>query len=138
MRFAYADPPYIGQARKHYKSVEEVYSMTPLRIYIAGPLTATPESSRERNVAAAMVAAEGLLAKGHYPFIPHLTHFYDLLLPGLSYAQYLSWDKAWLDVSDALFFLGHSPGADKELRWAEKRGIPVYHNLQDVPESVLV
>ena len=40
----------------------------------------------------------------------------------------------WLDVCDALFFIGESPGANNELKIAREKGLTIYMKLEEVPE----
>jgi hypothetical protein len=108
-----------------------------LRIYIAGPYTAdTPERIR-RNVNVALDAAITLYFKGHFPFVPHLTHFVDERGKEtgrrLAWEDYIRWDTAWLEVSDALLYLGSSRGADIELEEAKRRGKRIFYSLQEIP-----
>jgi hypothetical protein len=76
--------------------------------------------------------------RGHYPFIPHLTHFVDLYSGDMSefnleYEDYMEWDLAFLEVCDALLYLDPSPGADRELQKAEEMGIPAYGSVHEIP-----
>ena len=109
--------------------------LTPLRIYVAGPYTASTTVDIERNVAAAIDAGLHLWKEGHFPYIPHLTHFIDLRaaevnLP-MSYEEYLAWDLEWLKVCDAFLYLGSSRGADLELETARKIGLVIFRALAD-------
>jgi len=78
-----------------------------------------------------------LWKKGHYPYIPHLTHFIDLRAREkgikMTWEEYIEWDKAWLEVCDALLFLDNSKGAKKELEYAKKLGKIIYHSTDEVP-----
>lgn len=108
-----------------------------LRIYIAGPYTAESEIQIRQNVMKALDVGLILWKKGHYPYIPHLTHFVDLRaqesgIP-MKWEEYIEWDKAWLEVCDALLFLGNSKGAWKELEYAKKLGKTVYYDVDNVP-----
>lgn len=111
--------------------------MTRLKIYVAGPYTAPDDAAVEANVRKAIDAGIAILKRGHYPFIPHLTHFVDKrsaeVKAGLRWEDYLVWDRAWLEDCDALLFLGHSTGADLELRWAEEAGKTVFRTLSEIP-----
>jgi hypothetical protein len=110
-----------------------------LRIYVAGPYTAeTPERIR-RNVNVAMDVAIALYSRGHFPFVPHLTHFVDERAREtghtLAWDDYIRWDTAWLEVCDALLFLGSSRGADYELAVAKRLGKQVFYSLDEVPAA---
>lgn len=108
-----------------------------LRIYIAGPYGAATHEERERNVRRAIDVGIILLRKGHIPFIPHLTHYVDLrateIKELLTWHDYIKWDLGWLAVSDALLFLGSSPGADIEYEQAKVSGKIIFHSLDEIP-----
>lgn len=114
-------------------------SCGPLKIYIAGPYTADTEFLRLRNVNAAIDVAFQLFSKGHYPYIPHLTHFIDLRASEigrfLSWEDYIKWDLPWVEVCDALFYLSPSRGADLELERARQLGRRVFYSIDEVPEA---
>lgn len=109
----------------------------PLRIYIAGPYTACTKWNIERNVRTAIDVGIALFKKGHFPFIPHLTHYVDIRAYNtgfpITWKEYMARDLAWLEVADALFFVGESKGADMELEAARALGINIYYTLSEVP-----
>lgn len=110
-----------------------------MKIYIAGPYTAsTPELVR-RNVDIAIDAGLKVWKKGHVPFIPHLTHFVDerAVATGvpMQYDEYLAWDTQWLEGCDAILYLSSSRGADLELQNAKQLGLTIYWSVDDVPEG---
>jgi hypothetical protein len=109
-----------------------------LKIYIAGPYTADTEFLRVRNVNAAIDVAFQLFSKGHYPYIPHLTHFIDLRANEigrfLTWEDYIKWDLPWIEVCDALLYLSPSRGADLELERARLLGRQVFYSVDEVPE----
>lgn len=99
-------------------------------IYIAGPYSAGSESA---NVRAALAAADKLWDAGLVPFVPHLSHFWDMISPGRSYQQWMDWCLAWVDTCDGVLRLpGESPGADAECAFAGTKGIPVFHSVDEV------
>jgi hypothetical protein len=107
------------------------------KIYVAGPYSSPDAATRRANVDRAVEVSIQLLLRGHYPFVPHLTHFVDewAQLSGieLTWEDYIAWDVVWLRECDALFYLGRSKGADLERRIAEHLGIPVFYAIEDVP-----
>lgn len=109
------------------------------KVYIAGPYTAPDPATRQENVDAAVEVAVRLLKRGHFPFIPHLTHYVDEWTKGtefvLEWEDYIAWDLVWLHECDALFYLGPSRGSDLERSVAERLGKPIYCSLLDVPEG---
>ena len=50
-----------------------------MKIYIAGPYTGDTPKEIEENVRKAMEAGLKIWKKGHFPYIPHLTHWLDIL-----------------------------------------------------------
>lgn len=109
----------------------------PLRIYVAGPYTASSEKETSRNVDMAIDAALALYKKGHFPYVPHLTHFIDERARRsgveMAWEDYVfRWDSAWLELCDALLFLGDSPGARKELELAQRLGKKIFYSLDEI------
>ena len=52
----------------------------------------------------------------------------------LDYEHYLGWDFAFLEVCEALLFLGSSPGADRERAHAEALGIPIFESVEGIDQ----
>ena len=48
-----------------------------LKIYIAAPYSAETEEERRKNTEVVIDAALALFQEGHFPYIPHLTHWVD-------------------------------------------------------------
>lgn len=108
-----------------------------MHIYVAGPYSADNTRSVEQNVSNAIVAGVEILRKGHYPYIPHLTHYVDKEKKkslNLSWEDHLDWGLAWLDKCDAILFLATSRGASIELDYAKGKGLRVFRTIHDVPE----
>jgi hypothetical protein len=103
-----------------------------MRIYIAAPYT---KGDQVLNMRAAIDAAEALVAKGHTPFIPHLSAFWHLVAPhpvGFWYA----YDLEWLSVCDAVLRLrGESIGADAEVITAKRMGKVVFTDIANTPDA---
>ena len=108
-----------------------------MRIYVAGPYTAPTQKGLEANATRAIDAGIALFRKGHYPYVPHLTHFVDLrakqLGIKLGWADYIAWDVPWLKLCDALLYLGKSKGADLELDEARKLKKRIFFSVSEVP-----
>jgi hypothetical protein len=105
--------------------------MKPLKIYIAGPYTKGDVALNVRNA----VYAGNLVAHfGHFPFIPHLSHFWHMLTPHEDIEFWYKQDIEWLKVCDALLRIeGESKGADEEERIAREMGIPIYYSVFEIP-----
>jgi hypothetical protein len=106
----------------------------PLRIYIAGPYSAdTPKGVRQNVLRASRVAQE-LCARGHIPFCPH-SHSHGWEADGrLIYGDFMRVALMWLSQCEAVYFIGPSPGANRELEVAQNLGFPVYRSLDEVPK----
>lgn len=113
--------------------------MSALRVYIAGPYSADTAEEREQNVERAIDVGLQLIRKGHAPFIPHLTHYVDLraihLGESLTWHDYIAWDLSWLEVCDALLFLGSSPGAELERDRAKALGKLIFRSVDEIPSA---
>ncbi len=109
----------------------------PLRIYVAGPYSADGPAQTEKNVEKAIDAGLEVYRKGHFPFIPHLTHFVELRAQAtrknMKYEDYLNWDRSWQAKTDAFLHLAGSPGADKELQYAKSKGQRIFTSLEQIP-----
>ena len=100
-----------------------------MRIYVAGPIE---KGHQFENVAKAIHIADELFLLGCVPFIPHLNCFWDMLHPHVR-STWLRYDRAWIDVCDALYRIeGDSAGSDEEVEYALKIGIPVFYSLKEV------
>ena len=112
-----------------------------LKIYIAGPYTAETEEQRLINVQAAIDISFILFNRGHFPYVPHLTHYIDLRANAighqLTWEDYMKWDTPWLKACDALFYLSSSRGVDIELQVAKELGKQIFYSLDDVPNVIL-
>lgn len=96
-----------------------------MKVYIAGPYS----SDHAAGVRNAISAGNQVRDMGHTPFIPHLTHFWDLLFPR-EYEDWLDYDMEWLAECDVLIRLpGDSEGANGEVTRAFQLRIPVVWGL---------
>ena len=110
-----------------------------MTIYVAGPYTGSTEGEVWEHVTSAIDAGIAIYTRGHYPYVPHLTHFVEersrQVGAGLRWEDYLHWDHAWLGHCDALLYLGSSRGADLELSWAEELGLEIFRSIDEIPQS---
>jgi hypothetical protein len=109
----------------------------PLHIYIAGPYTAQGKNGPAANTKRAIDAGIAVFLRGHHPYIPHLTHYVDLrarqIGRKLTWSDYMTWDLPWLDLCDALLYLGKSRGADVELKRAARLKKKIFFTLSEIP-----
>ena len=69
--------------------------MKSMKIYVAGPYTGSTLEEIEENVQRAMEVGLKIWKKGHFPYIPHLTHWPDLRaqeqgIP-MDWTDYMGW-----------------------------------------------
>jgi hypothetical protein len=109
------------------------------RIYVAAPYSAPTEAERLENVRRACQAGALLIAKGHVPFIPHLSHYTDEIARALGieipYEEWMTQDEHWLLLCDALLYLAPSPGADRELHTSQWLGKTIFRSVAEVPSA---
>ena len=109
----------------------------PLKIYIAGPYSAETAEQRLKNVNIAIDAGIAVYFKGHFPYVPHLTHFVDDRANEtgitMKWEDYIRWDMPWVEVCDALLYLRSSRGADLELEAAKDSGKQIFYSVDEVP-----
>jgi len=108
---------------------------TPLKVYIACPITLDPDGTNFDN---SCEAQRQLLAAGFAPLNPGLT----MMLPGGQDIPHSTWMASclpWVASADLLIRLhGESTGADDEVSLALQLGIPVFCTFDDEPLSKLI
>ena len=107
-------------------------------IYVASAYTASTEAEIFLNVDHAINTGIMLHQKGHVPFIPHLTKMVSdyhrrMNMEDLQWEDYMHWCLESLKRCDALYYLSSSRGADIELEYAKITAMPIYYNIEDVP-----
>lgn len=111
-----------------------------MKIYIAGKYSAPTDEEREQNAITMIDYAIEVLKKGHHPFIPLLTHWFDKRANekgfSLSWQEYMDWDDSFLRACDALFYTGQSTGADIEKARALDLGMTVFTSIDEIPEAI--
>jgi len=107
-----------------------------LKIYVAGPLSHGSYSDTTRNIRAAIDYAESIFLLGGAPYLPHLTHFWNLFYLH-AWEEWMELDRQYVLACDALFRVpGESKGADLEVGWAKEAGKPVYHRMEEVEYAI--
>lgn len=102
-----------------------------MRIYIACPYS---KGSQADNVRNSIDAAEELAARGHVPFNPLWTHFWEIFHHH-DYNFWIEMDLEWLKVCQAVLRLpGNSSGADAEVEIAIALKKAVYYSIEEVPD----
>lgn len=110
-----------------------------MKIYIVGPYTANDDKEVELNVQRAIDAGIEIMLRGHVPYIPHLTHYVDKRAKEVgipfSWENYMAIDLPWLRECEAILFLGHSRGADIELKIARRLGKQIYLGVEEIDSN---
>jgi len=103
------------------------------KVYIAGPYTTGDRSVNVRN---AIKVADFVVECGGNPFVPHLSHFWDLITPR-PYEVWLALVSEWIS-SCRIFYriLGESPGANIEEGLAKEYGLKMCNTLQELEETL--
>lgn len=99
-------------------------------VYVAGPYT----GDEEANVGRAIDAATVLLRAGLYPYVPHLSHYWEAR-HAHHYEVWMDLDFGWVRRCDAVLRLpGPSAGADREVDLAMRLDLPVFYSVEAVVE----
>jgi len=112
---------------------------TPLRVYVAGPLSAPTKEGIQANAAKADAVARDIFLKGHYPYVPHgqSNWFDDPRIDATDYKAIVEGlDFAWLRVCDAILMLDgwhYSKGARMERQAAVEWGIWIFRSVEELP-----
>jgi len=92
----------------------------------------------QRNVDRAIEIFHQLKARGHYPFVPHLSHYLHIhpSCPDDYGVWWYEFDLTFLDDwADALFFISPSHGATMELERAKKNELKIFYSIDEVPTN---
>jgi hypothetical protein len=110
-----------------------VSKIRPHFIYISGPYSSPDPLKVAANIERADEATRALAAKGHYPFSPISQSAGWENDSRFCYEDFMRIDLAWVGKCEWFLFLGHSPGADRELAEAKERGLVVFESVDEVP-----
>ena len=111
-------------------------------IYIAGKYYAKTVGERLKNTHKAIDWGIKIYnEKGHYPLIPHTTHWIEermdyLGMPPRENEFWYAFDNIIIPKCDAIFKFskdGESKGADAEEKLAKKLGLIMYKSFDDIP-----
>lgn len=96
-------------------------------VYVAGPYS---KGDVMVNIREAMRMGQVLIDAGYVVFVPHLSAFQHLV-DHRPYREWLDYDFRVILCCDAVLRLpGESPGADEEVAFAVRNGIPVHSALE--------
>lgn len=95
-------------------------------VYVAGPLSLHPmHATHDALTFCSELYGSGLVV----PFSPHATVVWDMIVPA-DYEQWMEYDLDVLPHMNAVYRMpGDSPGADREVAFAQSRGIPVFFHV---------
>ena len=106
-----------------------------LKVYVAGPYTTSDPEKRSENMRKAREIGTKIMQLGHHPYVPH-THtgtWEDSA--EIDYEAFMQLHFTILEKwADAFFFIGSSPGADREKAKAEQMGMPVFTTIEQFKE----
>lgn len=98
-------------------------------IYLACPMTT---GGFTHNTRRCLEVADRLFIKGYSPIPPVLTWYWDVVSPK-SHEDWLCYDFGIIGVCDGILRIsGDSEGADMEMDFAARNGIPVYFSEYDL------
>lgn len=102
-----------------------------IKIYIASPYT---KGDVAVNVKAQIDAFAELMDAGFAPFAPLYSHFQHMAHPR-PYDMWLDLDFEWIPACDCMVRLpGESSGADREVKFAEGIGRPIFYSVKEAIE----
>ena len=121
--------------------LRKVERRLPLRIYIAGPLSAPTHEGRAVNANVADLLARAAFIRGHVVFCPHtmsLNWYHDGRPEFHDYAAVVGrQDIGWLRLCDAVLLCPDwegSKGTQMEVAEARRLGLPLWLSIGDVPD----
>lgn len=99
-------------------------------VYVAGPISKGPYWVNVRN---GVDTGHKLMELGFVPFVPMMDFLMVFAYPDIPYETLLEYDFQVITRCDALLRIpGESPGADREVAFANSNGIPVFVTLEDL------
>lgn len=105
-----------------------------IKVYIASPYTLGDVAV---NVKRQIDVADELILLGFAPYVPLYSHFQHMVHPR-PYETWIKLDLEWVKVCDCLLRLeGESSGADKEVEFARKNGIPVFYSFRELIDQYM-
>jgi hypothetical protein len=103
-------------------------------IYVAGPLTTS--GLMWHNVRNALKAADEILAKGHIPFVPHLSAIWAMSTKAAAErpeSGWIEWGLRWVDRCNSTLRLeGASNGSDGEVKRTQDSEKKVYWSTDEI------
>ena|SRR3990167_1838591 len=112
-------------------------------IYIGGKYNAPTDGERLFNTHKVIDFGIKIYEKGHYPVIPHLTHWIEKRMDYLGYpprpnSYWYAFDNLIIPACQGFIKIskdGESKGADAEEVLAKKLGLKIFKTLEDIPNE---
>jgi len=113
-------------------------------IYVAGKYNAPSDGARLKNTNKAIdMGIRIYKEKGHYPHIPHLTHWIEKRMdyngePPRENDYWYVFDNMIIPKCDGFLKIskdGESKGADMEEALAKKLGLKIFETFEDIPNA---
>lgn len=100
-------------------------------VYVAGPISTGGDILGNTN--RGISKGHEVWVAGFVPFIPHLSAFHEIVIGTQPWEEWLLYDEQIILRCDALFRMpGASKGADREVAFAGRHGIPVFEDLEEM------
>lgn len=107
-------------------------------VFVAGPYTALTEEEVKRNIQKAIDIGRILFEKGYYPIVPHLLirEYYNTEdKHGIfGYESMMLYTQSLISKCDIFLIIDHSPGADREWKFAEGLDMNIYFDVNQLPD----
>lgn len=101
-------------------------------VYLAGPFTSHPTHNTNNMAQWWNILQWGRYANKATFICPHWSALQDMVMPR-TWEEWLKYDKELLDSCDAVIRIhGESTGADEEVAYARKLGLPVFFHSPDI------
>lgn len=118
-----------------------------MRIYIAGPLSSKEVRDRNpskvvtdylSNIHRMVKAASAVRRKGHSPYVPALDFVLGIIAGDWTEDDYRGISDEFLKVCNAVLVIGISWGVEREIMIARELSIPIYFDIEDIPDDKVV
>jgi hypothetical protein len=108
-------------------------------VFVTGPYSAGTPEQVAANIERALDVGRALFRKGYFPIVPHVL-VREYYTPEehpefFGYEPLMRYTLAILSRCDIVLCYGSSPGADRECVRAQGLGIPVYFDIEKLPEA---
>ena len=113
-------------------------------IYIAGKYGAPTDGEKLKNTNKAIDVAIKVYKLGHYPLVPHLTHWIEKRMdyngePPRENDYWYTFDNLIIPKCDGILRIcpeGLSKGADAEMEYAKRLNLQVFDTIEDIPDII--